>query len=260
MSKILIRLNFVLLFSSLISLFSESIIQKDKKITILYVCGIEGRFDFDRDGRKGLATITELKRLEIEKNFYERGSVLLLSSGNFFQKEMFTDSWNIIKNAGFDVVFLGEEEISYLEKNPSLLKLNLPILSLRENLVSVDTEKIFQLDGINIKVTNFLVNKLPYEVKIPIHLNLVFPEFGKEQDLQDIHPDIPVIFFLNAEKTTAYSFHKNVYSAECPNTMEKIGKLTLTYRNQKLIRQIQEFIPLNTKDHNQKWIYPYQKL
>lgn len=259
MNKIGLRFSLLLLVS-LSFLFSESILQKDKKITILYICGIEGRFAFDNDGRKGLTTISELKRLELEKNFYERGSVLLLSSGNFFQKENFTESWHIIKKAGFDAVFLGEEEISYLEKNPNLLKLNLPILSTRENLASIDTEKIFQLDGINIKVTNYLVNKLPYEVKIPIHLNLVFPEPNKEQDLQEIHPEIPVIFFLNANKTTAYSFHRNVYTAECPNSMEKIGKLTLTYRNQKLIRQIQEFIPLNTKDHNQKWIFPLQQL
>lgn len=250
--------NFLLFLLFSASLFSESITQKDKKITILYLCEIEGRFAFDKDGRKGISTVAELKRLEMEKNFYEHGSVLLLSSGNFFENET-VESWHLIKKYGFDAVFLGEKEISYFEQNPNLLKLNLPILASRDNLASIQTEKIFQLDEVNIKVTNYLVNKLPYEVKIPIHLNLVFPEQGKEQDLKEIHPEIPVIFFLNSEKTTAYSFHKNVYTAECPGDMEKVGKLTLLYRKGKLIRQMQEFIPLNTKEHNQKWIYPFPR-
>jgi hypothetical protein len=239
-------------------LFGESITKEDTRLTILYVCGIEGRYAFDKEGRKGLATITELKRRELERNFSEKGGVLLLSRGNFFHKDTDNSSWTLIKSALFDGIFLGDGEVSYLEANPNLTKLGLPILSQRDNLAGVETEKIYDIEDVSVKVTPYLINKPPYHSSKKIHLNLVFPETDSEQDLGEIIPEIPVIFFLPKDKSTAFSFRRNVYTAECPDSMDKLGKLTLTYRKQKLIRQHQEFIPLNTKDLNQSWIYPFQ--
>ena len=240
-----------------LALYTESISTEDTKLTILYICNLEGQFEFDKEGRKGLSTLMELKRMEIEKNFTKKGKVFLISAGNFFSKDLTLKNFEILSKTFFDAIILSDEEVSFLETNPKLVNQYPYFLSYRDNLISLDTEKIFEVENLNIKLTTYLVNKLPYEEKKHIHLNLVFPSPESELNLNEIHPKIPVIFFLKPEQTTAFSYKKNVYTAECPNSKDKVGKLTLTYRKQKLIRQIQEFIPLNTKDNNQTWIYPY---
>ncbi len=228
----------------------------DKTFTILYLCDINENFDFTFDGREGISLLAEIKRQEEEKIFAGKGAVLLLSRGDFFGKKLETHSFRIFHKSKFDSVFIGEKEVSYLEGNPNLLKLNLPILASRENLVGMDTEKILEFSGIHFKLSSYLVNKLPYIQTKKIHLNLVFPEPGNIQDITDIKPEIPVLFFLPKSLSSAYSFRKNVYTAECPANSGVVGKIQLTFRGEKLIRQSQEFISLNGSDTNRDWIDP----
>lgn len=316
---------------SLFFIFQKSPAPKDTKVTFLYLCSIDGKFDFDREGREGLATVTELKRQEEERIHPDGGNVFLLTQGSFFENDKDARSFTLMKKAGFDAVVLSEEELVYLEKNPALKKLGLPVIAPRDNLFSAATEKIFSLDGVNMKLTSFLLNKLPYEKRKNVHLNLVFPDPGTEISLEDIDENIPAVFFVpsvkglsvpakadsnekkaetpkkeetiqtsvmtmsgetlktgtnvsansadskdsalkkeislekdapkrNAFYSTALSFKSNVYTAECPEKKGVLGKYSLVYRNGKLIRQTQEFIPLNTKDHNRKWIHPDKEM
>ncbi|MDX1957185.1 MAG: hypothetical protein SFU98_01360 [Leptospiraceae bacterium] len=253
--------KFIVLALLLLSnLDSKPISEKDRRITILYVCHLEGELQFDEDGRRGLATISEVKRREAEKIFRERGGVLLLSRGNFFESTEHDKSFKLMKDSLFDSILLEEEEINYFEKNPNLKKLNLPILSPRENILGLDTEKIFDLDGIHVRVNSYLLNKIPIQKTKQIHVNLIFPEKDESIDFSKIHPEIPVIFFLPREKTSDYSFHANVYTAHCPEKKGMLGKIHLYFRDNKLIRESQEMILLNTKEQNQNWIRPHEEV
>jgi hypothetical protein len=253
-----LKLVLILLVSISIGLFSkeEPKSLSDKTFTILYLCDINGNFDFTFEGRGGISLLAEIKRQEEEKIYAGKGGVLLLSRGDFFGKKLETHSFRLFHKSKFDSVFIGEKEVSYLEANPNLLKLNLPILASRENLVGIETEKIVEFSGIHFKLSSYLINKLPYIQTKKIHLNLVFPEPGNVQDISDIKQEIPVLFFLPKSMSSAYSFRKNVYTAECPSNSGVVGKIQLTFRGEKLIRQSQEFISLNGSDTNRDWIDP----
>lgn len=255
MLKWIWMLGVVFLFGG-ISSQEKPISGSDRNFSILYICDINGNFDFTFEGREGLSLLAELKRQEEEKIYSGKGGVLLLSRGDFFGKKLETHSFRLLHLSKFDSVLVGEKEVSYLESNPNLVKINLPVLASRENLIGLDTEKILEISGINFKLSSYLVNKLPYIRTKKIHLNLVFPEPGNEQDMEDIKPEIPVVFFLQKKLTSAYSFKRNVYTAECPSNRGIAGKIQLTFRGEKLIRQSQEFIPLNTIDTNRDWIDP----
>lgn len=233
---------------------------EDRHISILYTCDLNGNFEFDHEGRKGLSLISELKRQEIETIFDNKGGVLLLSKGGFFEKGLNNASFSLMKTALFDGIVLSEEEMNYLENNPNLLKLNLPILSPRENILDINSEKIFQLNGINIKMHNYFIPKRPHGEKETIHLNLVFPDDHNEISKEEIPEEIPVVFFTSEEKSSAYSYWSNVSTASCPSDNSKIGKIKLVFRKEKLIRFHQEFLPLNTIDSNRSWIYPHREV
>jgi hypothetical protein len=53
----------------------------------------------DEDGRKGLATIAEIKRRETEKLFSESGGVLLISQGKLFEESQEIYPFSILKTA-----------------------------------------------------------------------------------------------------------------------------------------------------------------
>ena len=251
-----------ILFLFLLILSFDKIISKpfsinDRQLTILYFCNLNGNLEFDEQGRKGLPIIAEIKRREAENIFNEKGGVLLITQGAFFSEKSEEFPFKILKTALFDSVLLSERELSYIEKNPNLLKINLPILANRDNSLDIDTEKVFDLDGVRVKVNNYLIKKIAHNTSNIPGLNLIFPQAGEEIDLENIPTKIPVIYFLDKEKTASYSFSKNVYTAECPDSGDKIGKIKLTYRNGELIRQSQEFISLNSKNHNSSWIKPH---
>ncbi len=236
---------------------SKPISSNDRHITILYLCNLNGNLDFDEDGRKGLPIIAEIKRRELEKVYNEKGGVLLLTQGVFFSEKSEEFPFKITKTSLFDGVLLSERELSYLEKNPNLLKMELPVLANRDNALDIETEKVFDFDGVKVKVNNFLIKKIAHNISDIPSLNLIFPQPGETVDLDNIPTKIPVIYFLDKEKTSSYSYSKNVYTAECPDSGDKIGKIRLTYRNGELIRQTQEFISLNSKNHNSSWIKPH---
>ena len=151
----------LLIFFSLFinTIHSKPINSNDKNITILYICNLNGNFHFDEDGRKGLATIAEIKRRELEKNYSEKGGVLLLSQGLIFNEKGDDFPFSILKTALFDSVFLSEKELAYMEKNPNLVKLDLPILANRDTYLEIETEKIFIIEGIKVRVNNFILSK-----------------------------------------------------------------------------------------------------
>ncbi len=251
-------LIFFLFFINKIIL-SKPINSNDKHITILYICNLNGNFHFDEDGRKGLATIAEIKRRELEKNYSEKGGVLLLSQGLLFNETGEDFPFSILKTALFDSVFLSEKELAYMEKNPNLVKIDLPILANRDTYLDIETEKIFVIEGIKVRVNNFTLSKIPHDKKELPNLNLVFPENGKDLDPGLINSPFPIIYFLPKEKTSSFAYKDNVYTAECPETGDKLGRLKLTYRNGDLIRQYQDFIFLNSKENNSSWIKPHKE-
>lgn len=229
----------------------------DRSVTLLYTCNLSGKFDFDEDGRKGLATISEIKRRELETVYGERGIVLLLSRGMTFS-DTEESSYKLLKTALFDTVLLSSEELDNLEKNPNLLKLDLPIIANRENSLGIGTEKYFEIDGVGIKVSNYLIKKLPHNPSQPVFLNLVFWEPGTVPNFDSIPKKLPVIYLTPFGMSSAFSFSKNATTAECPESGDILGKIKLTYRKGELIRQHQEFISLNTKNSPNAWIEPYK--
>ena len=248
----------ILFFLNSSLLISKPVNTTDKSLTILYFCNLNGRIDFDEDGRKGLSTIAEIKRKELEKIYSEKGKVLLLTQGVFFSNPEQYSSFKLLKTSLFDTVLLSEDELKYLEKNPNLLKLELPVIANRENTLDLETEKFFDMEGIKVNISNFLIKKIPHNSSDVPQLHLVFPENNLETEIENVPQKIPVIYFLPKEKTHSLSYVKNVYTAECPESLDKIGKIKLTYRNGELIRQYQEFISLNTKKSSGAWIKPYK--
>jgi hypothetical protein len=256
-SVILVLIFFSLFINTIIH--TKPINANDKNITILYICNLNGNFHFDEEGRKGLATIAEIKRRELEKNYSEKGGVLLLSQGLLFNDRGEDFSFSILKTALFDSVFLSERELAYMEKNPNLVKLDLPILANRDTYLEIETEKIFSIEGIKVRVNNFTLSKIPHDKKELPNLNLVFPENGRELNTELINSPFPIFYFLPKEKTSSFAYKDNVYTAECPETGDKLGRLKLTFRNGDMIRQYQDFIFLNSKDSNGSWIKPHKE-
>jgi hypothetical protein len=239
-------------------LSSKSISYEDKHISILYSCNIDGKFYFDSDGRKGLPTLTEWKRREIQSILDKKGGVLLLSRGNFFEKGLNFTKFSLMNEALFDGIILSDEELSYLESNPNLLKLNLPVLSPRDTLLNLSQDKTFPIEGINIKVQNYYLKKIPHGSTEKIHLQLVFPDPEMPIEVDESMKHIPVIYFLPRTQSNSLSLFPNATTVYCPTELSKLGKLKLVFRNEKLIRKSQEFLPLNTIDSDQSWVSPHK--
>jgi hypothetical protein len=229
---------------------------KDKEFVILYFCDMNGFYEFDEDGRKGLATIAEVKKQESKKFYDHRGQVFLISGGNFSGTgDNLRAHFNLINKAGFDAVFIGEEELSYLELNPALKNLKLPLIADRENEFKAPKEMMINAEGIRFRISNSLPSI--EDKKIDVHL--LFRTVGSYDYLQNMETGKPIYYFVNEPEMSSFSFKKNVYTVQCPEP-EKLGKLNLLFRNNTLIRQKQEFIRLNTKDTNNSWLEPDREI
>jgi len=217
---------------------------------------MDGVYDFDLDGRKGLATISEIKKSESKKFYDHRGQVFLISGGNFSGKGAKMQAhFNLLNKAGFDAAFIGEDELSYLEMNPALKNLKLPVIAERENSFDAVLEKIIKSEGIQFRISHIL----PDVEDTSIDVQLLFKNGGSYDYLKAIDVKKPVYFFTNEELSSAFSFKKNIYTAKCP-APDMLGKLNLYFRNKNLIRQKQEFIPLNTVESNRSWIEPDREI
>lgn len=251
MKKIFITCLIILNFIS-----NQPISIADKEFVILYFCDMNGVYDFDMDGRKGLATISEIKKTESKKFYDHRGQVFLISGGNFSGKGSGMQThFNLLNKAGFDAAFIGEDELSYLEMNPALKNLRLPIIAERENSFDAIREKIIKSEGIQFRISHIL----PDVEDTNIDVQLLFKNGGSYDYLKTLDVKKPVYFFTNEDSNSAFSFKKNIYTVHCPSP-DKLGKLNLFFRNKNLIRQKQEFIPLNTNDLNRSWIEPDREI
>jgi hypothetical protein len=229
---------------------------KDKEFVIFYFCDMNGRYEFDGDGRKGLATIAELKRQESKRFYDHRGQVFLISGGNFSGTgENMRAHFNLLNKAGFDAAFIGEEELNYLELNPALKNLKLPLVAHRENEFKANTEKLIKSEGIQFRISNTLAAIEDTSIDI----QLLFHDGGSYDYVKSLDVQKPVYYFVNEKDISSFSFKKNVYTVQCPGP-DKLGKINLFFRNKTLIRQKQELIPLNTKDLNQSWIEPDREI
>ena len=247
----------ILSFISILFLISNQPISlKDKEFVIFYFCDMNGRYEFDADGRKGLATISELKRQESKRFYDHRGQVLLISGGNFSGTgENMRAHFNLLNKAGFDAAFIGEEELSYLELNPALKNLQLPLIAQRENEFKANTEKLIKAEDIQFRISHTLS---PIE-DTSIDIQLLFHRGGSYDYLKTIEVQKPIYYFINEADISSFSFKKNIYTVQCPGP-DKLGKINLYFRNKTLIRQRQEFVPLNTKDSNKSWLEPDREI
>lgn len=244
----------ILLFLSVLFFISaEPISRKDREIIILYKCKLNGEFVFDHEGRAGLATISAIKKVEEENQKDHRGGVFLFSSGSFSeQKEKFRGLFELIALTGFDGSFVSETELQYLEGNPNKKNLSLPILAHRENLNNYNLSKKFKTENLEFQVSHLLST---VEDK-NLDFELIFPQFGSLDYINNFSPEKPTYFFLESGKASNFGFtKKNLYLIDCP-TEKNLGKLTLYFRDKKLIRQKQNFISLNSNTQNQNWISP----
>ncbi len=247
----------ILFFVSILCFISNQPISlTDKEFVIFYFCDMNGRYEFDLDGRKGLATIAELKRQESKRFYDHRGQVFLISGGNFSGTgENMRAHFNLLNKAGFDAAFIGEEELSYLELNPALRNLKLPLIAHRENDFKANTEKLIKSEGIQFRISNTLS---PVE-DTSIDIQLLFHNGGSYDYMKSLDVQKPVYYFVNDSEISSFSFKKNIYTVKCP-VPDKLGKINLFFRNKTLIRQKQEFVSLNTKDLNQSWIEPDREI
>jgi hypothetical protein len=241
----------------LVFLNAGPVSKKDKEFVVFYICDIKGRYEFDKEGRGGLATISELKKREERKETDHRGAVFLISSGNFAGIENeFKAHYRILNSVGFDASFISEEELLYAEENPIYQKLNLPILSYRENKLNYPLTKILKYEDYNFRLSSSLdsIEDTSFDAQ------LVFHQYGSFDYLKTFQPTKPTFFFINQKDQNDISYNKkNLYILKCPE-LNEIGKLTLFYREHKLIRQKQEVIPLNNKKINSDWIHPDRNL
>lgn len=247
----------ILFFVILVCFISNQPISiTDKEFVIFYFCDMNGNYEFDQDGRKGLATISELKRQESKRFYDHRGQVLLISGGNFSGTgENMRTHFNLLNKAGFDAAFIGEEELSYLELNPALKNLQLPLIAERENEFKASTEKLIKSEGIQFRISH----NLAAVEDTSIDIQLLFKNGGSYDYLKSVDVQKPVYYFLNEKEISSFSFKKNIYTVQCPGP-EKVGKISLYFRKKTLIRQRQEFIPLNTNDLNNSWLEPDREI
>ena len=247
-----------LLFAFLVFCFisNQPVSLSDREFVILYFCDMNGNYEFDLDGRKGLATISGIKKQELKKVNDHRGEVFLISGGNFSGKgDNLKAHFSLLNKVGFDGVFIGEDELSYLESNPALKNLKLPLIAHRENSFQALQEMKLIREGIQFRISNTLS---PLE-DTKIDVQLLFHTGGSYNYLNSVDLQNPVYFFLNESDISSFKYKKNIYTVQCP-TPEKLGKLSLYFRKKNLIRQKQEFIPLNTIDVNSDWISPDREI
>lgn len=266
-------LNYLILFFFIAVFVNKVPISiDDREVSLLYVCDLKGNFYFDEEGRKGLSTLAEVKRRETEKIMGKSGVSLLVTSGRVTDIATVGTNFGILNKVPFDAALIGEEELFYLEENPNLKKLKLPIIARRENKISIPMERLFSVDGVKVWVGGNL-NTIDSEEIKEINTFFVFLDEGarffqrteseKRENIRMIdkikgYDPKKYYFFIAPDLNgNSYSFNKNVYKLNCPlGKKGKIGQLKLYYRKGDLIRQKQKFIFLNTKIKDKSWINP----
>jgi hypothetical protein len=252
--------RFLIFFVSLLLVSNKPISLEDRELKVLYVCNLDGNYSFDSEGRGSVATISELKRRELETIAHGRGNVFLFGNGNFFKKvDVNTLPKAITSMQIFDGFFLSEPELSHLEEI-GLSEKSHNFLSHRENAVYIPGERIYNLGNYKVLFSNIskrIEKKLNSK---SFDLSVVFLPEGElpgEDSFQDTTQ--PIVYIFSSPNNFQYTFHKKQYYAECPSS-GKVGKLTLFFRDGRIIRNHHEFISLNEMDRNNSWIKPDRKI
>ncbi len=251
MRKYCILILFIFGFYSL-----KPVSLEDKEVEILYLCDCNGQFEFDNEGRSGLATLSELKRRESERLKSQNGMVLLFSGGNFFGKgKDMRSNFKLLSQVPFDAVFLTDEELAYLDINLALKSLNLPLVTSRKNSFGIDGKKEFVLGDVNLTV-----NDSSYKGEESSSRKNVRVIFSTEEEKREFSNSDFLILIGHKEKMSSYYYKSGVHFAECPSYKNSIGKINLTFRNGEIIRHSQEFVFLNSDDRNRSWIEPNREI
>ena len=248
------------LFVIIIFLFSGKPVSfSDTEIEILYLCDVDGNFEFDQDGRSGIATLSEYKRLERERLEAENGQVFLFSSGNFFGKTKETGTvLKLLSLVPFDGIFLSDEDFSVLEKRPSVENMGSILLTSKKNSKGFESEKRIQFRNLNLVFSETFPDS---SSNGKINAKLIFSvanDIPENIRTAPLHP--PEIYFIRKSKLSSYFYRQGVYFAYCPDRSGEIGKLNLYFRDGRLIRNRQEFVYMNITDQGRSWIDPNRNI
>ncbi|MCB1156917.1 MAG: hypothetical protein H7A25_17125 [Leptospiraceae bacterium] len=255
------------LFPILMSLFllfsGKPVSIEDRAYTFLYVCDPASILHFEKDGSLGLSTLSEYKRREEARIFGKYGKVFLFGTGDILSSAENSNSLlHEYQKTGFDALFLSASDLKLLETGDNPLTGLYPIFSHRENNLKIPGEKIFSR-----KDETFLFSSVStrFSGKInadEFNLSVVFLQRGELPTDYTIlsRSQNPVFFIFRDAKDLSYSFYKNHYYASCSKEPGYIGKISLYFREGRLIRNQHEFLPLNTKDRERSWVKPDRKI
>lgn len=230
----------------------------DRELIFFYSCSSKGVFAFDKQGRKGLQTIAEIKRRAAARTGHENGMVLAFLNGNFLGNPIVSErKWRSIANLPLDGIFLTPRELDYLEKQPKI-PTGLPFFAHRENLLYYPGEEVYKMGDYRILVSS-IAKRRQKKIQSRYDASFIFLDEGElpDESMQNIHKS-PVFYIFSDRNLNTYGFRKNIYYVECPTSHEKLGKIILKFRNGRLIENHQYLIPVNTEDRNQSWIEPWR--
>jgi len=254
------RLICICLLSLFLFVSSKPVSLNDREIEVLYLCDISGMFEFNEEGRLGLATLSEFKRREVERLKASNGSVLLFTGGNVFGKgNSMRSNFKILNRVPFDAVFLTEGEISYLDSNPSLKALNLPLVSSRKNSFGIALNKIFEIGNIVLSVQE-KAGQVSGGIDKQENVRIVFLQENLQETALAPSSDRLDILVGKRENFASYFYQGGVFFAECPSYINSVGKINLVFREGNLIRHSQEFVTLNAGRRNRSWIEPNREI
>ncbi|MCE9500104.1 MAG: hypothetical protein K8R21_06355, partial [Leptospira sp.] len=219
------------------------------------LCGLEGYFEFDAEGRGGIATLSEFKRREKNRLAAENGNAYLFYAGNLFGKDRTPEKvLKIADRVPFDGIFLSETDISLLEKNSSNPGRISALLTSKKNLIGIQGEKRIQFGNLTLLFSEHFTDQSSGD---KINAKLIFsPPVEIPGGIVSEPADPPEIYFIRKNDLSSYSYKRGIFYAYCTDKPGEVGKLNLYFRNGKLIRNRQEFIYLNSMNSNRSWIDP----
>ena len=242
----------VFLFPQLFAEYSEEI-----PIRIFYHCS-PSILESDSEGRGGLPTLSSFIDREKEKAKQEGGVAYLFGMGSFYRNSANRkEKPEFLNSVPYDGIFLDPTELS---SSPSE-NLSFPLFAVGAKGYASGKNFFFKNLAIEVRETN---SKVRSKSLMP-DLRLLFEtdQIPEQVDIKEIVvEDSPSFLFYDSskqkleipnEKTGAW-YNGGIEYLPCPNSIYKVGKLDLVFRNNRLIRQTNEIVDLNSKEVNKNWI------